>query len=91
LFCSITPSATIPPRTALSRDFAASKREEFAASWTLYMMSLMFRNTETVKLIKDHVTELWDAGVKALEENYACVYRKLDSAIPVVKAAENGL
>ena len=27
-----TPSATIPSRTALSRDFAARKRVEFAAS-----------------------------------------------------------
>jgi len=32
LFCSITPSATIPERTALSLFFAARKREEFAAS-----------------------------------------------------------
>jgi hypothetical protein len=32
LFCSITPSATTPLRTALSRDFAASKRAVFAAS-----------------------------------------------------------
>jgi hypothetical protein len=31
------------------------------SAWTLYIMSLMFRNPETVKLIKDHVTELWDA------------------------------
>src|SRR5450759_3306113 len=32
LVCSSSPSATIPSRTALSRDFAARKRQEFAAS-----------------------------------------------------------
>ena len=32
LVSSSSPSATIPLRTALSRDFAARKREEFAAS-----------------------------------------------------------
>jgi hypothetical protein len=31
LVCSSSPSATIPSRTALSRDFVARKREEFAA------------------------------------------------------------
>jgi uncharacterized protein DUF4238 len=41
------------------------------SAWTLYIMSLMFRNPETVQPIKGHVTELWDAGVKALEGNYA--------------------
>src|SRR5664280_700438 len=33
LVCSSSPSATTPSRTALSRDFVARKREEFAASW----------------------------------------------------------
>jgi len=32
LVCSSSPSATISSRTALSRDFAARNRQEFAAS-----------------------------------------------------------
>jgi hypothetical protein len=38
------------------------------SAWTLYIMSLLFRNPATVKLIKDHIGDLWDAGVKAPEQ-----------------------
>src|SRR5450759_3966624 len=36
LFCSYSPSATIPSRKALSRDFVMRKRQEFAASYALF-------------------------------------------------------
>jgi hypothetical protein len=60
-------------------------RSEPRSAWTLYIMSLLFRNPATVKLIKNHVGDLWDAGVKALEENYAA-QRLTNPAAPAIAA-----
>src|SRR5262245_28110324 len=41
------------------------------SAWTRYILSLMFRNPDVVRELKEHMDEMWDVGIKALEENYA--------------------
>ena len=51
---------------------------EERSAWTRYLLSLIFRNPEAVRTIKDHMTEMWDVGIRALEENYASRRRPTD-------------
>ena len=44
---------------------------ELRSEWTRYILSLMFRNPEVVWALKGHIKEMWDVGIKALENNYA--------------------
>ena len=36
-------------------------------AWTRYILSLMFRNPASVRVIRDHIVEMWDVGIKELE------------------------
>jgi hypothetical protein len=40
-------------------------------AWTTFILSLFFRNPENVTIIKDHIRDLWEHGIVALEANYA--------------------
>ena len=40
-------------------------------AWTTFILSLLFRNPENVTIIKDHIRDLWEQGIAALEANYA--------------------
>src|SRR5262249_37706654 len=40
-------------------------------AWTTFILSLFFRNPENVTIIKDHVRDMWEHGIAALEANYA--------------------
>src|SRR5262249_32105576 len=40
-------------------------------AWTTFILSLLFRNPENVTIIKDHIRELREHGIAALEPNYA--------------------
>lgn len=53
---------------------------ELRSAWTRYILSLMFRNPEVVVAVKEHIREMWDVGIKALEENYATRRRADDPA-----------
>jgi len=39
-------------------------------AWAVFLLSLMFRNPETVTELKDVISEMWGAGVSALEADY---------------------
>lgn len=43
---------------------------EMRKAWAVYILSLMFRGTDVVQSIKIHIKEMWDEGIKALEEDY---------------------
>jgi hypothetical protein len=53
---------------------------EQRSAWTRYILSLMFRNPAAQRSIRDHMFELWDAGIEGLEENYPKVRRPTDPA-----------
>jgi Protein of unknown function (DUF4238) len=40
------------------------------SAWTRYMLSLMFRMPTAVRALKNHVAEMWEEGIKALEADY---------------------
>lgn len=46
-------------------------------AWTIFILSLLFRNPENVAIIKDHIRRLWDEGKRALEADYTA--RRLSS------------
>jgi hypothetical protein len=39
-------------------------------AWAVFLLSLMFRNPETVTELKDVISEMWSAGIGALEADY---------------------
>jgi hypothetical protein len=43
---------------------------ELRKAWTIFILSLMYRNPAAVQEIKQHIADMWDAGVKSLEETY---------------------
>jgi hypothetical protein len=43
---------------------------EQRSAWTRYILSLMFRGPEVVQAVKEHIKEMWDAGIGALESDY---------------------
>ncbi len=47
-------------------------------AWTTFVISLLFRNPENVTIIKDHITSMWEEGIKALEADYAARRRASD-------------
>jgi Protein of unknown function (DUF4238) len=53
---------------------------EQRSAWVRYIFSLMFRNPAAVRSIRDHMLELRDVGIKALEANYPEVRRPTDPA-----------
>jgi hypothetical protein len=46
-------------------------RGELRSGWTRFIMSLLFRNPEAVATISGHIVNMWDEGIKALQEDYA--------------------
>jgi Protein of unknown function (DUF4238) len=40
-------------------------------AWTTFILSLLFRNPENVTIIKDHIRQLWEQGMSALEADCA--------------------
>jgi hypothetical protein len=40
------------------------------SAWTRYILSLMFRMPTAVGALKNHIAEMWKAGIKALEADY---------------------
>jgi len=40
-------------------------------AWTTFILSLLFRNPENVTIIKDHIRNIWEQGMSALEADYA--------------------
>lgn len=49
-------------------------------AWTTFILSLFFRNPESVAVIKDHVREAWGQGIWALEADYTARRRPTDPA-----------
>lgn len=49
-------------------------------AWTTFILSLLFRNPENVAIIKDHIREAWEQGIRALEANYDERRRPTDPA-----------
>jgi hypothetical protein len=47
-------------------------------AWTTFVLSLLFRNPENVTVIKDHIREAWEQGMRALEADYAARRRPTD-------------
>jgi Protein of unknown function (DUF4238) len=47
-------------------------------AWTTFVLSLLFRNPENVTIIKDHIREAWEQGMRALEANYVARRRPTD-------------
>jgi hypothetical protein len=52
--------------------------EPLRSGWTRFIISLLFRNPEAVAVIKGHIVEMWDEGVKALEADYSARRRPGD-------------
>jgi Protein of unknown function (DUF4238) len=48
------------------------------SGWTRFILSLLFRNPEVVTTIKNHIVEMWDEGIKALQADYAARRRAGD-------------
>jgi uncharacterized protein DUF4238 len=44
---------------------------DLRSGWTRFILSLLFRNPEAVAIIKGHIVEMWDEGIKALQADYA--------------------
>ena len=40
-------------------------------AWTTFILSLFFRNPENVTIIKDHIRQVWEQAMSALEADYA--------------------
>jgi hypothetical protein len=55
----------------IMRGDSAPWDSEQRSAWTRYILSLMFRNPAAVRVISDHIAEMWDVGIKTLEANYA--------------------
>jgi|ERR1700754_2288630 len=58
---------------ALERILAMDESEwdgEDQKAWAVFLLSLMFRNPETVTELKDVISEMWGVGIKALEAEY---------------------
>ena len=53
---------------------------ELRSGWTRFIMSLLFRNPEAVASIRGHIVNMWDEGIKALQEDYAARRRAGDPA-----------
>jgi Protein of unknown function (DUF4238) len=47
-------------------------------AWTTFVLSLLFRNPENVNIIRDHITTMWQEGMKALQVDYAARRRPDD-------------
>jgi hypothetical protein len=47
-------------------------------AWTTFILSLLFRNPENVTIIRDHIRQLWEQGMSALEADYAARRRPTD-------------
>ena len=72
-------AAYLALKKIMRRDSTPWDSEQHSA-WTRYILSLMFRNPAAVQLVKDHIVEMWDVGIKALEANYAERRRPTDPA-----------
>jgi len=63
-------AADLALKKILSGDSTPWNSEERSA-WTRYILSLMFRNPQAVQEVRQHVREMWGAGIQALRDNYA--------------------
>jgi hypothetical protein len=52
--------------------------EDERTAWTTFILSLLFRNPENVNVIKEHITTMWQEGMKALQADYAARRRPDD-------------
>jgi Protein of unknown function (DUF4238) len=43
------------------------REPRYRQAWAMFLASLLFRNRETVELVKSHVSEMWAEGTAALE------------------------
>jgi hypothetical protein len=43
------------------------REQRYRQGWAMFLASLLFRNRETVELLKSHVSEMWAEGTAALE------------------------
>jgi Protein of unknown function (DUF4238) len=48
------------------------------SGWTRFILSLLFRNPEAVATIKGHILEMWEEGIRALQDDYAARRRTDD-------------
>lgn len=53
---------------------------ELNRAWTEYLLSMMFRNPETVAMVKQHSEIMWREGLAALEAD--CAARRLPTDPP---------
>lgn len=44
---------------------------QLRSAWTRFILSLLFRTPEVVRLLKSHIRDLWRIGSEALQEQYA--------------------
>jgi hypothetical protein len=51
---------------------------DLRSGWTRFILSLLFRNPESVATIRGHIVEMWDEGLKALKADYAARRRAGD-------------
>jgi hypothetical protein len=49
-------------------------------SWARYLLSMLFRNPDSVEAIKMHMAEIWREGTEALEAKYAATRRPHEPA-----------
>jgi Protein of unknown function (DUF4238) len=64
----------------IMRGDSASWDSEQRSAWTRYILSLMFRNPASVRVVRNYIVEMWDVGIKELEANYAEHRRETDPA-----------
>jgi hypothetical protein len=64
----------------IMRGDSAPWDSEQRSAWTRYILSLMFRNPTAVQVIRDHIAEMWDVGIKEFEANY--VERRRETGSP---------
>jgi hypothetical protein len=50
------------------------------SGWTRFILSLFFRNPEAVTTIKNHIIQMWDVSIEALEDEYSSQPRENRSA-----------
>jgi Protein of unknown function (DUF4238) len=70
-------SAAVALQKMLSGDKDAVATSEQRSGWTRYLLSLMYRNKETVTDLKTHMLNVWSVAQANIKENFA-TWRRID-------------
>lgn len=55
------------------------REPRYRQAWAMFLTSLLFRNRETVELLKNHVSEMWAHGTAALEPAWKAKRKDVDA------------